>query len=87
MTIYGVEFVSEGQTMSIHDLFIENQCQYVARDIDPMNKDGDSLRKKLTAGTKLASDLGRESEAQDYKDQNDPFAQFTKFKNRNNPFF
>lgn len=83
MTIYGVEFVSEGQTMSIHDLFIENTCQYVARDIDPMTKEGDRRRKVLTPGTKLASDLGRESAAKEYKELGDPFARFTK---RNNPF-
>ena len=83
MTIYGVEFVSEGQTMSIHDLFIENTYQYVARDIDPMTKQGDNRRKVLTPGTKLASDLANETPAQEYKSSNDPF---DRFKTRNNPF-
>lgn len=36
MTLYGVEFVSEGQTMSIEDLLLEQQVQFIARDIDPM---------------------------------------------------
>ena len=83
MTIYGVEFVSEGQTMSIHDLFIENTCQYIARDIDPMTAQGDLRSKVLTPGTKLASDLANDSSAQEYKVSNDPFE---RFKNRANPF-
>jgi len=36
MAILGCEFVSEGQTMSIEDLFLENTVSYVARDVDPM---------------------------------------------------
>lgn len=83
MSIYGVEFVSEGQTMSIHDLFIENQCQYVARDIDPMTRDGDLRRRVFTPGTKLASDLLKEENAQQYKSSTDPFQSFL---HRNNPF-
>jgi len=83
MTIYGVDFISEGQTMSIHDLFIENQVQYIARDIDPMTKEGDLRKKVLTPGTRLASDLLRESSSQDYITENDPFRRFLI---RNNPF-
>jgi hypothetical protein len=36
MSLYGVEFVSEGQTMSIEDIILEDVCQFVARDVDPM---------------------------------------------------
>jgi len=36
MGIWGVEFVSEGSTFSIEDIFSENVVQYVARDLDPM---------------------------------------------------
>jgi hypothetical protein len=36
MGLYGVEFVSEGQTMSIEDIILEDVCQFVARDVDPM---------------------------------------------------
>jgi hypothetical protein len=36
MTIYGIEFINEGQTMSIADIFTENVVQFVARDLDPM---------------------------------------------------
>lgn len=83
MSILGCEFVSEGQTMSIHDLFIENQCQYVARDVDPMMKTGDERKKIATEGTKYASDLLKEQSALDYKAELDPFQ---RFKNRSNPF-
>lgn len=83
MTIYGVEFVSEGQTMSIHDLFIENTAQYIARDIDPMTKDGDLRRRVLGESTKLGSDLLKETSAQEYKKLGNPFERFTK---RSNPF-
>lgn len=40
MAIYGVKFVSEGQTMSIQDLFIESTVQWIALDISPMQKVG-----------------------------------------------
>jgi len=36
MGLYGVEFMQEGTTFSIEDIFTENVVQYVARDIDPM---------------------------------------------------
>ncbi len=36
MSIYGVEFISEGQTMSIEDIIMEDVCQFVARDVDPL---------------------------------------------------
>ena len=36
MGLYGVEFVQEGTTFSIEDIFSENVVQYVARDMDPM---------------------------------------------------
>lgn len=34
MNLWGVEFVSDGATFSIEDLFSENVVQYVARDVD-----------------------------------------------------
>jgi hypothetical protein len=37
MGIWGVEFVQEGATFSIEDIFSENVVQYVARDLDPMH--------------------------------------------------
>jgi hypothetical protein len=90
MSIYGVEFVSEGQTMSVHDLFIENQCQYLARDIDPMTKEGDARRDEhlnITAqnmfGSSTASSLLRSKEAKELKNLLDPFG---RYKTRSDPF-
>jgi len=40
MAILGVEFVNEGMTMSIEDLFLEGTAQYVARDYDPIRSVG-----------------------------------------------
>jgi hypothetical protein len=39
MNLWGVEFISEGATHSIEDLFSESVVQYVARDIDPIRED------------------------------------------------
>lgn len=36
MAILGVEFINEGQVMSIEDLYVEGTAQYVARDFDPI---------------------------------------------------
>jgi hypothetical protein len=36
MGLYGVEFVQEGGTFSIEDIFSESVIQYVARDLDPL---------------------------------------------------
>lgn len=53
MTIYGVEFVNEGRTLSIENLLLEDVVQYVARDIDVMtpvvDKDGNQLSTQLLA--------------------------------------
>lgn len=43
MGLYGVEFVQEGGTFSIEDIFSESVVQYVARDMDPLRIAG--LRK------------------------------------------
>ena len=82
--IYGVEFVSEGQVMSIHDLFIENTVQYVAQDYDPMVTDRDDRQKVLTPLNGVAaSSLYKDIYAQEYIQSIDPFS---RFRNRNNPF-
>jgi len=44
-SIYGVEFVNDGQTMSIEDLFTEEVMNFVARDVDIMTSVG---RRKLS---------------------------------------
>src|SRR3990167_8296788 len=54
MTIYGVEFVNEGQTMSIEDILLENVVQYVARDIDPMRV---VSRRTVDEGNRLTQDI------------------------------
>lgn len=63
MAFYGVEFVQEGATFSIQDIYSENTVQYVARDFDPMHIN--SLRKIDRKGiteewSKTASDLSNE---------------------------
>lgn len=88
MGIYGVEFVNEGQTMSIEDLLLENVVQYVARDYDPMRS---VSRRKIDENNRLtsqalplkASALIAENDYQDYKDKIDPFG---RYKGRVNPF-
>ncbi len=88
MGVYGVEFVNEGQTMSIEDILTENVVNYVARDFDPMR--GVKSRKLDQAsgmmsewvGTK-ASDLILEQEYQNTKTMLDPFLRSSR---RRNPF-
>jgi hypothetical protein len=54
MGIYGVEFMQEGSTFSIEDIFTENVVQYVARDMDPMRLvdkrqvDGQGIKEEWT---------------------------------------
>lgn len=45
LKLYGVEFLQEGQTHSINDLYSENVIQYVAKDMDVMinSKDNDEF--------------------------------------------
>lgn len=49
LRLYGVEFMQEGQTHSINDLYTENVMQYVAKDIDVLlnYKDIESFRNLL----------------------------------------
>ena len=88
MTIYGVEFVDEGQTMSIEDILTENVVHYVARDIDPMQ--AVSKRKVSSGGLLLssaqqqrASHLLLEDDYRNVKSMVDPFDRFSR---RRNPF-
>lgn len=90
MAILAVEMVSEGQVMSIQDLFIENTVQYVARDVDPMTRVGEARfdENNIIVGTQLAplkgSDLINEEASQKFKQQLDPFA--ARFRIRSDPF-
>jgi hypothetical protein len=38
MGLWGVEFIQEGGTLSIEDIFSESVVQYVARDLDPIRE-------------------------------------------------
>ena len=82
MTIYGVEFVSEGQVMSIEDILTESTVSYAARDLDPMRKVGSKV-KNDSGSASLASDFqGRKASSlldeDDYQNfQNDsPYDRF-----------
>lgn len=60
MIIHGVEIISEGTTMSIEDLLTENVVEYLAQDISPMKKEGDTMKKIGLSKQKTGSDLVRE---------------------------
>lgn len=88
MGILGVEFVNEGQTMSVEDLLTENVVQYVARDIDPMRS---VAQRKLDENSIMvsqfqplrASDLLLEEDYQQFTEDISPFNRFSR---RRNPF-
>lgn len=88
MALYGVEFVDEGQVMSIEDIMTENTVSFVARDFDPMRAVSeriiDSNGIMITDTNPLkASDLLLEDDFKEFKRQVDPFG---RFKQRRNPF-
>jgi hypothetical protein len=89
MGLLGVEFIAEGQVMSIEDIITENVCHFVARDIDPMRS---VAQRKLQEETNImidewtgvkGSDLLLEDDYQNSKTLLDPFY---RFKIRNSPF-
>ena len=88
MGLFGVEFIDEGQTMSIEDIITENVVSFVARDLDPMRKVGqrnrdevsNTLRNELA---KKASDLLLEDDYQAFKSKLNPYQRFNY---RRNPF-
>ena len=82
MVIYGVEFVQEGQTMSIEDLLLEQVIQYVARDIDPMRS---SIKREIdelgnVSRSPTASSLFANQDVQAGVDRMRPFVA-VRFKN------
>jgi hypothetical protein len=88
MTIYGVEFLAEGLTMSVEDLLTESTVNFVARDYDPMRAVGqrkiDAVSNRLQQDLALkGSSLLLENDYKKYKDQVSPFARFSR---RRNPF-
>lgn len=90
MTIYGVEFISEGQTMSIEDLITENAVNFVARDYDPMRLIGSKVKMDDTSarlqqdfvGAQKASSLINEDDYQNFQ-KDSPYDRFLR---RRNPF-
>lgn len=51
LVIYGVRLVNEGQVMSINDVYTENTYQFVATDIEYLNKDNGYDRVKNKYGS------------------------------------
>lgn len=103
MSIYGLEFVSEGQTMSIEDIILEDVCQWVARDYDPMtpvvNEQGEPYNQVLLnynqavaqgTGQSTFTDL-RASDLRgsefDVQSGSEENGAVQRFKRRTNPFF
>jgi hypothetical protein len=103
MSIYGLEFVSEGQTMSIEDIILEDVCQWVARDYDPMtpvvNEQGEPYNQVLLnynqavaqgRGSSPMTDL-RASDLRgsewDVQPGSDNNGAIKRFRDRHNPFF
>lgn len=88
MTIYGVEFTTEGQVMSIEDMLTENTVSFVARDMDPMRSYGkkrtDEVSHRINQEQPVrATDLLKTKEYQELKDKVDPYKTFQQ---RQNPF-
>ena len=87
LAIYGVEFITEGQTMSIEDIMTENVVNYVARDYDPMRSvaqrklDENSIMISEWHGKK-GSELIMEDEYQNIKSEQDPFHRHSLRNNR-----
>ncbi len=87
MGIYGMEFVNEGQTMSIEDIFIENATNFVARDFDPMRgvmdrKVDDTTGQLMNEWINVkASDLLLEDDYIELKNNLNPFFRFNSRRN------
>jgi hypothetical protein len=88
MGIYGVEFVNEGQTMSIEDILTENVVNFVARDYDPLRGQGARIIDEVSTEIgqiqpKKASDLLMDEDYLDFKERVDPYS---RFRRRRDPF-
>jgi len=64
MGIYGIEFVSDGMTLSIEDLLSEQVLQFVARDVDIMTSKGNIRLSRAQRGMHF-NDQGQEVRASD----------------------
>jgi len=88
MTIYGVEFVADGQTMSIEDIITEQVVSFVARDFDPMRF---VKQRKLDQNSMLTSQWQPKSASSllledDYLDVKERLSPFERYRRRRNPF-
>lgn len=88
MEIYGVEFVSDGMTMSIEDILTENVCNYVARDYNPMRavaeREIDKASQQLQSWMGMsASNLLLEEDYKIYKNASSPWERMNQ---RRNPY-
>lgn len=59
MSIYGVELLNEGMTMSIQDIYIENTYTWVARDLSPVRSARDEGIQLDTRGGRTGSQVLR----------------------------
>lgn len=79
MGLYGVEFVQEGSTFSVEDIYSEAVVQYIARDFDPMRElDHRKIDKTgtTTEWSATASQLTQEAlkdVAYNYRSRRNPF--------------
>lgn len=100
LSLYGVEFVSEGQSMSIEDIILEDVCQFVARDVDPMtpvvNEQGEPYNSVLLNYNQAVAQGKNPNNSQVLRasdlrgtawDLNKDNTAESRFKKRSNPFF
>ena len=79
--LYGVEFVNEGITFSIEDLFTESQMQFIARDWDPVREVYDLVTDKYSLINRIyqrpwgitGTDLIQDEDYERYKRRANPF--------------
>lgn len=81
MTIYGVEFVSDGQVMSIENILTENTVNFVARDMDPMRSVGSYVKNDEGSASLSRDWMGKKASDVLLEDEG-----YKRFKERRNPF-
>lgn len=63
MSLYGVEFITNGMTFSVEDLLTEEVVQFVAREIDPMVSRGNIALDRNNRGAHFNADGSRDTTA------------------------
>jgi len=61
MNIYGVEFIDDGQVLSIEDFFTENTCTFIARGYDVLLKRGRVDLVKSVVGASVGNSMAPQS--------------------------